>query len=208
LTVKVAREAVPFILVPAGIALFLAALGRRPGAAPLALASLAAAGFFRDPDRYPPAIEGAVLAPADGRVTSIERILDPFVGDAVQLSIFLSPLDVHVNRSPISGVVVGKQYVPGQFRPAYRRESGYANERCVLHIQGADARVTVAQVAGVLARRIVCWVAPGDKLQVGERFGMIRFGSRTSLCVPRSTEIKVLEGQTVRGGESVIGVVR
>jgi len=208
LSFKVAREGVPFVLVPAGIAVALAVLGKRRGAAPFALASLAAAGFFRDPDRYPPPVEGAVLAPADGRVTSIERILDPFVGDAVQLSIFLSPLDVHVNRAPIRGVVVAKQYIPGQFRPAYRRESGSANERCVLHIQGADARVAVTQVAGVLARRIVCRVSPGDELEAGQRFGLIRFGSRTSVCVPRSTDIKVLEGQAVRGGESVIGVIR
>lgn len=205
MTFKVAREGVPFILVPAGIALALLALGRRRGAAPFALASLAAAGFFRDPDRYPPAIEGAVLAPADGRVTSIERMLDPFVGDAVQVSIFLSPVDVHVNRAPISGVVVAKQYVPGRFQPAYRRESGSANERCILHIQGADARVTVTQVAGILARRIVCRVGPGDKLQAGERFGMIRFGSRTDCYVPRGTDVWVKPGDRVVGGVTVVG---
>jgi phosphatidylserine decarboxylase len=208
LTFKVAREGLPFILVPAGMALALLALGRRRGAAPFALASLAAAGFFRDPDRFPPPVDGAVLAPADGRLVSIERMLDPFVGDAIQLSIFLSPLDVHINRAPISGVVVAKQYIPGQFRPAYRRDAGQANERCVLHIQGETARVAVTQVAGVLARRIVCRVSPGDTLEAGQRFGMIRFGSRTSICVPRGTDVRVLEGQTLRGGETVIGVIR
>lgn len=208
LNIKVAREGLPFILVPAGIALALALWGRRRTAAPFALASLASFGFFRDPDRYPPPVEAAVLSPADGRITSIERVTDPFVGDAVQLSIFLSPLDVHVNRAPIAGVVVAKQYVPGGFRPAFKADVVHTNERCVLHLQGEGTRVSVTQIAGVVARRIVCRVSPGERLQAGQRFGMIRFGSRTTLCVPRSTEIRVLEGQPVRGGETVIGVLR
>jgi phosphatidylserine decarboxylase len=205
--VRIAREGYPFVAVPGAVALVLAAFGKRRAAVPFALASLASAGFFRDPDRQPPDVEGAVLAPADGRVVRIERATDPFVGDAVRVSIFLSPLDVHINRSPIAGLVVAKEYVPGRFVAAYKPEASQVNERCVLCIEGDGTRVTVTQIAGVLARRIVCRVAPGDKLAGGERFGLIRFGSRTDLAIPRNIRMRVLEGEHVRGGETVIGVL-
>ncbi len=204
---RVAKEGLPFVVVPGAIALGLVALGRRRAAVPFALASLASLGFFRDPERRIPAVAAAVLAPADGRVTSIADVQDPFVGDAVRVSIFLSPLDVHINRSPIAGLVVAKHHVPGLLLAAYRADASEANERCVLHLQGEKARVTVTQIAGVLARRIVCRVSPGDKLDAGERFGLIRFGSRTDLAVPRGTDLRVRVGEQVRGGETVIGVL-
>jgi phosphatidylserine decarboxylase len=147
-----------------------------------------------------------VLSPADGRVMSIEDALDPFVGPSVRVAIFLSPLDVHVNRSPIAGVVTATHYTPGRFVAAYD-PAAEANERCAVRLQGEHARVTVVQIAGVVARRIVCRVGSGDKLAAGERFGMIRFGSRTDCHMPRGTEVTVRVGEHVRGGQTVIGVL-
>jgi phosphatidylserine decarboxylase len=203
----VAREGWPFIVGPAVAALVLTLAGRRRLALPFAAASLASLGFFRDPDRVPPALAHAVLAPADGRVTSVEDAVDAFVGPAARISIFLSPLDVHVNRAPIAGLVVDTAYTPGRFMAAYKPDAGEVNERCSLHLQGDSARVTVTQVAGVVARRIVCRVGPGDKLAAGERFGMIRFGSRTDCYVPRGTDIRVAVGDRVRAGVTVIGIL-
>jgi phosphatidylserine decarboxylase len=206
--IKIAREGWPFIAVPGAIALALLLRGRKWSAAPFALASLASAGFFRDPDRTPPDVEGAVLSAADGYVVGLTQAEDPFVGEAIRVSVFLSPLDVHVNRSPITGAVVDRQYTPGSFGAAYRPDASDVNERCTLHIQGDGARVAVSQIAGVLARRIVCRVWPGDRLEAGQRYGMIRFGSRTDVLVPRSTEILVHEGDYVRGGETIVGLIR
>src|SRR5438552_580726 len=122
-------------------------------------------------------------------------------------AIFLSPLDVHVNRAPVAGLVVGTVYSRGRFLAAYRSEAEDANERCSLHLQGDAARVTVVQIAGVVARRIVCRVRPGDKLTAGERFGMIRFGSRTDCVMPRGTDVRVRVGDRVTGGVTVLGLL-
>ena len=201
----IAPEGWPFVAIPAAIAAFLTLAGRRGLAAPFAVAALASLGFFRDPEREVPSIPGGVLAPADGRVMQIDEVIDPFVGPAVQVAIFLSPLDVHVNRAPIGGLVAGVVYSRGRFVPAYKPEAGVGNERCMVHLQGDSARVTVTQIAGVVARRIVCRIAPGDKLAVGERFGMIRFGSRTDCCMPRGTDIRVRVGDRVKGGVTLLG---
>ncbi|MGH7353379.1 MAG: phosphatidylserine decarboxylase, partial [Candidatus Rokuibacteriota bacterium] len=186
----------------------LALAGRRRLALSFAAAAAASAGFFRDPERFAPPTPNAVLAPADGRVMGVEDAVDSYVGPAVRVSIFLSPLDVHVNRAPIAGLVVDTAYTSGRFLAAYDPDAGELNERCALHLQGDNARVTVVQIAGVVARRIVCRVGAGDKLAAGERFGLIRFGSRTDCYVPRSTEVRVSPGDRVRGGETVIGVLR
>jgi len=203
----IAPEGWPFVAIPAGIAALLTLAGRRGLAAPFAAASLASLGFFRDPDREVPSIPGGVLAPADGRVMQVDEVSDPFVGPAVRVAIFLSPLDVHVNRAPIGGLVAGVVYSQGRFVPAYKPEAGAGNERCMVHLQGDSARVTVTQIAGVVARRIVCRVAPGDKLAVGERFGMIRFGSRTDCCMPRGTDVRVRVGDRVKGAVTVLGIL-
>src|SRR5262252_3469838 len=171
--VPVAPEGWPFILVPAVVACILALFGWWPAAVGVGIVALACLGFFRDPERTPPSGAGLVLAPADGRVMRVDEVHDPWVGEAVRTSIFLSPLDVHVNRSPVAGLVE-----------------------------------SVERVAGVLARRIVCRVERGDKLAAGARFGLIRFGSRTDLLVPRSAEMLVKVGDRVRGGETVMGVLR
>jgi phosphatidylserine decarboxylase len=205
--VPVAREGWPFIVIPGAIALGLALLGRRRLALPFAAAAAASVGFFRDPERAIPAVANGVLAPADGRVMSIEDAVDPFVGSAVRVAIFLSPLDVHVNRAPIAGVVVDTAYTPGRFVAAYD-PAAESNERCAVRLQGEHVRISVVQIAGVVARRIVCRVGSGDKLAAGERFGMIRFGSRTDCYMPRGTEVTVRVGETVRGGQTVIGVLK
>lgn len=204
----VAREGWPWVLVPGAIALGLALTGRRRAALPFAAAALASLGFFRDPERTIAAPAQAVLAPADGRVTGVDETEDPFVGPAVRVSIFLSPLDVHVNRAPIGGLVIGAAYTPGRFLAAYRPQAGETNEQCALHIQGETARVTVIQIAGVAARRIVCRVGAGDKLAAGERFGMIRFGSRTDCVMPRGTDVRVRAGDRVTAGVTIIGMLR
>jgi phosphatidylserine decarboxylase len=203
----VAREGWPFILAPAALAAGLWVGGHRRLAAPFAAAALASLGFFRDPERRSPAVPRAVLAPADGRVREVAEDRDDWVGPAVRVSIFLSPVDVHVNRSPIAGRVAATTYTPGRFVAAYRAEAGRVNERCAVHLEGEDGvRVTVVQVAGVLARRIVCRVGQGDKLEAGERFGMIRFGSRTDCLMPRGTEVRVQAGDRVRAGQTILGI--
>jgi phosphatidylserine decarboxylase len=205
--IPVAREGWPFVFLPAALACILALVGWWGAAAVPAAAALACVGFFRDPERTPPALAGAVLAPADGRVLAIARVDDPWVGPAVRVSIFLSPLDVHVNRAPVAGLVREVVYERGRFRAAYKPEASEENERCTLRLDGDTARVACRQIAGVVARRIVCRARPGDKLQAGERYGLIRFGSRTDLIVPGSTELRIREGDRVRGGESVMGVL-
>jgi phosphatidylserine decarboxylase len=203
----IAREGWPFIIAPAVAALGLTLLGQRRLAVPFWAVAAAAAGFFRDPERAIPLVANGVLAPADGRVVSVGDAVDPFVGPAVRVAIFLSPLDVHVNRAPIAGVVTDTVYTPGRFAAAYDPDAEQ-NERCAVRLQGEHARVTVVQIAGAVARRIVCRVGAGDKLEAGQRFGLIRFGSRTDCYMPRSTEVTVRVGERVRGGQTVIGVLR
>lgn len=206
--IPVAREGWPFIFPPAALACILALMGRRAASVGFAVPALAFVGFFRDPERTPPAVPGAVLAPADGRVMGIVEVHDTWVGSAVRMSIFLSPWDVHINRAPVAGLVRHVEYAAGGFRAAYKPEASELNARCTVALDGEAARVAVSQIAGVLARRIVCRVRPGDKLRAGDRYGMIRFGSRTDLFVPHGTEVRVQVGNRVRGGESIMGVLR
>jgi phosphatidylserine decarboxylase len=202
----VAREGWPFVLGSGALAAALFVTGHRRLALPFAAASLASLGFFRDPEREVPVLTRAVLSPADGRVTDVSDAVDAFVGPSIRVSIFLSPLDVHINRAPIGGFVVGAEYSAGRFVPAYKAEAEH-NERCAIHIQGDHARVTVTQIAGVVARRIVCRVVAGDNLAAGERVGMIRFGSRTDCYMPRGMDVRVRVGDRVTGGVSVLGVL-
>lgn len=206
--IPVAAEGWPYIFPPAVAACILGWVGWWPAAAALGVVTLCCLGFFRDPDRTAPPVPGAVLAPADGRVMRVVEIDDPWVGRAVRVSIFLSPLDVHVNRSPVAALVERVERVAGRFLAAYRDEASELNERCTLALEGETARVGVTQIAGVVARRIVCRARPGDKLQAGERYGLIRFGSRTDLVVPKGTEIRVKAGDRVRGGETIMAMLR
>jgi len=145
---------------------------------------------------------GQRVSAADGRVTRIED------GEASKLvSVFLSPFDVHVNRSPIAGVVNSITYTEGKKVPATSNEASSVNERNALVIEGSDVTVTCTQIAGILARRIVCWPTPGEGLARGQRFGLIKFGSRTDLRMPGNVELEVKVGDRVRGGETIIGRV-
>lgn len=165
--------------------------------------------FFRNPKRNIPAAANLIVSPADGTVQDVVELEnDDFIkSPAKKVIIFLSVFDVHVNRAPIAGEIKVQKYICGRFRPAYKDSVGFENERHLIGIEGA-VRVTVTQIAGILARRIVSWVTLDDKLEKGELYGLIRFGSCTEIVVPASVEVKVKKGEKVRGGETVIGVIR
>jgi phosphatidylserine decarboxylase len=167
--------------------------------------------FFRDPPREVPAAPGLVISPADGTVVLIEELeYDEFVGGpAVQIGIFLSIFNCHLNRAPVAGRVVGLRYKMGKFLNALRPESARENEQLAVRME-EDAppyrRYVIRQITGAIARRIVCWLKPGDAVARGERFGMIKFGSRTELVMPREAGLKVVTkiGDKVRAGLSVL----
>jgi phosphatidylserine decarboxylase len=166
--------------------------------------------FFRDPERLSPDEAHAVLSPADGRV---KYVGDPEPGVAPpgewkQISIFLSPMDVHVNRIPASGTVTRVSYTPGKFLPAYRHEAAAVNERSEVWIDRGDGQTVVArQVVGILARRVVCRARVGEHVRAGQRFGIMKFGSRMDVFLPRSATLTATVGEMVRGGETVIAVL-
>jgi len=168
--------------------------------------------FFRDPPREIPSASGLVVAPADGKVVAIEQIdHDPFIGGpAVLVGIFLSVLNVHVNRSPVAARVIGLTYLPGKFLNALRARSARENEQLAVRLEENESpyrRYVVRQIAGTLARRIVCSARPGDRLERGARFGMIKLGSRTEIILPRDDGrlvIHAMLGQSVKAGRSII----
>ncbi len=167
--------------------------------------------FFRNPDRIIPTDEHLVVSPADGTVQDVVELEDDdFVkGPCTKIIIFLSVFNVHVNRSPIAGEIKCQKYVCGRFRPAYKDEVGFENERHMLGIENEKGfRVTVTQIAGILARRIVSWVTLDDNMSKGQVYGLIKFGSCTELVVPRNVEVLVKKGDKVRGGESVLGRIK
>ena len=165
--------------------------------------------FFRDPDRRPPAADEDVIAPADGRVLvagpAIAASAPP--GSWQQVSIFLSPIDVHVNRIPVSGRVARVSYTRGRFLPAYRDDAAASNERSEIWIDHRGQTVVARQVVGILARRVVCRVEAGTEVRAGDRFGIMKFGSRMDVFMPVTATVKVAVGQSVRGGETVIAVL-
>jgi phosphatidylserine decarboxylase len=204
---RIAKEGYPVILAPAALAVVAFAAGWAEIGVVCGLLALGFLAFFRDPERVPPPEDGVVVAPADGKVVSIAKVTgESFFDQATtRLSIFLSPLDVHINRTPIDGKVERVQYSPGKFFAAYKQEASRDNEQNALRIGDSQGRkVGVVQVAGVLARRIVCRVKQGDMLARGQRFGLIMFGSRTDLYLPKSCELKVAEGERVKGGETIV----
>ena len=198
---RIVKEGIPYIVVPLLLAAAAAVLGFWWVAGFLLLLMLFMAFFFRDPKRVPPSDPDVVVSPADGKVTRIS----PAGADSTVVSIFLSPLDVHINRSPIPGKIVDVLYSPGKFLMATNEKASLVNEQNALTIQGEKITVVCKQIAGILARRIVCWKAEGDSLGLGERFGMIKFSSRTDLLLPKNVRVIVKEGDRVRGGTTVIG---
>src|SRR3569833_3715103 len=213
---RIDRAGWPFLAVPLGAAATLTALGRlsgrrwaRFGAWPFLGLSAYMALFFRDPDRrcdVVPPTSDEVLSPADG-VVMVAGEPQPGVapeGDWQQVSVFLSVVDVHVNRSPYHGEVTEYSYRKGSFLAAYRKESAHRNERSELWVRDGDRTVVFRQIVGVLARRIVTRVGVGAQVAAGERMGLMKFGSRMDVFVPRECTVTVTQGQRVRGGETVI----
>jgi phosphatidylserine decarboxylase len=194
-----AKEGLPFILVPFAIAVVLALFGWWLAAAVFAFVTAFMLYFFRDPERAVPSDPGLIVSAADGRVTRIDDTIDHKI-----VSVFLSPLDVHINRSPIAGKVLQIAYIKGHKKPATSDAASLVNERNSLIIEGEDLTVTCTQIAGILARRIVCWPGEGSTLERGQRFGLIKFGSRTDIKMPGDCEVLVEIGDRVKGGESII----
>jgi phosphatidylserine decarboxylase len=206
------REGYVWTLVPLLAALAAGALGVAWASPPLLavaavllLVACFMAYFFRDPERAAPSERSVIVSPADGRVTLVGKLSPEDADSPTLVSIFLSPLDVHINRAPISGTVLDVTYTKGRFKPATSDSASLVNEQNALTIQGEGMTIVCKQIAGVLARRIVCWKKPGDRVEMGERFGLIKFGSRTDLVMPAGVEVLVSAGERVRGGVTVIG---
>lgn len=196
------KEGVPFVIVPAILALIFGFLQMWIVAALFIAIALFMAYFFRDPFRRIPDDDNLIVSAADGRVT---RIDEDERGKLV--SVFLSPLDVHINRAPISGKITKVDYVRGKKIPATSDQASFVNERNSITIVGERMTVVATQIAGILARRIVCWNKEGDDLELGQKYGLIKFSSRTDLLMPKEVEIKVGIGDRVVGGETVIAVL-
>ena len=171
----------------------------------LALLVLGMAAFFRDPERRIPTAPGLVLAPADGTVqyAGPAAAADAPPGQWLQVTIFLALTDVHINRTPVPGQVVKVDYVPGTFRPAFRPDSSQ-NEHSEIWIDTGDGVIVTRQVVGLLARRVVCRVQPGERLAAGARIGLMKFGSRMDVFVPTTATLTVTRGDKVRGGVTVV----
>jgi len=204
----VIRDGIPFVFIPLAAAVLAAVTGYWYIAVPLFLLALFMAYFFRDPERISPTDEDIVIAPADGRVTKVAQAVPNDSNSPKVVSIFLSPFDVHINRAPIAGEIVDVVYTKGRFLIATREEASVVNEQNALTIRGERMTVVCKQIAGVLARRIVCWKQKGEQVNLGERFGLIKFSSRTDLVLPPEVEISVRIGDRVRGGVTVIGRLR
>lgn len=204
---SIVKEGYIFIFAAIGVAILLYFTDNPHAAIFFALISCYFAYFFRNPKREIPSDESLIVSPADGTVQDVVELEDDdFIkAPCKKVIIFLSVFDVHVNRAPISGEIKLQKYICGRFRPAYKDSVGFENERHLIGIENDKIRVTVTQIAGILARRIVSWVTLDDKLDKGDLYGMIRFGSCTEIVVPRSVEVLVKKGEKVRGGETIIG---
>ena len=205
---RIAREGIVYILVPGAVTVLLLILGLWPIAIPFAIVTAFMAYFFRDPKREPPKDPHLVVSPADGRVTRVKRIEEGNQQSAMLVSIFLSPLDVHINRAPIAGEITNVAYTRGKFLMATDENASLVNEQNALTIRGEKITVVCKQIAGILARRIICWKQAGERVSLGERFGLIKFSSRTDLLLPPQVEVLVQQGARVRGGVTVIGRIR
>ena len=161
--------------------------------------------FFRDPARVPPMDADAVISPADGRIVAVEKVRDPHLDrDALKISVFMNVFNVHSNRSPVDGEIKGRWYTPGSFVNADFDKASTENERNALWIQAARGDVLCVQIAGLIARRILCYVRTGDRLARGQRYGFIRFGSRVDVYLPTDARAEVSIGQKVTGGRTIL----
>jgi phosphatidylserine decarboxylase len=207
--IPIAAEGWPFIIPLSIVTGLLFAFGWKNTALVSLVLTLFVLFFFRDPDRAIPEGKGIVVSPADGKVIVIKDIYEPayLKQEVKQISIFLSVFNVHVNRAPIGGAVEAVKYNPGKFHVASVDKASLDNEQTAMLIDSGKDKILVKQIAGLIARRIICYARPGDTITTGERYGLIRFGSRVDLFLPRTAEIKVKLGDRVRGAQDVIGVL-
>lgn len=206
--IPIAKEGMIFILPLGVLSLFLWIVHLPLLAGFSTLLTLFVIYFFRDPERGVPAGEKAILSPADGKVVQVQPCVEErfLRGPAIKVSVFMSLFNVHVNRNPLSGRVVDSSYSPGRFLRANLDRASSANEQNALLVETAEgARLLVVQIAGVIARRIVCWVKKGDSLVRGQRFGLIRFGSRLDIYLPRETQLLARVGQRAIAGQTILG---
>ena len=206
---KIDRAGYPFIAAALAPAVGLALTRRRGWAVPFAALGGFFAYFFRDPERSIPHAPGIVVSPADGRVmVAGPSTTQTFPADNwQQISIFLSPMDVHINRLPVSGRVTSVKYHPGRFLPAYRSEAGELNEFTEVTIDHGGRPIVVRQIVGILARRIVCRAKEGDVVRAGDRFGVMKFGSRMDVFLPLDASVQTAVGDKVVGGTTVLAML-
>lgn len=203
-----AKEGLPFLIPSLLLTLAMVALGWTILSSLLALLTLFIAFFFRNPKREVPDLENIILAPADGRIVHVGEAQETrFLRSAtLKISIFMSIFDVHLNRAPVTARLVERSYHPGRFRIASTEKASLDNEQNALLLETEEGeKIVLVQIAGLIARRIVCYSKPGDPLRRGEVFGLIRFGSRVDLYLPLGVKPTVRLGQHVRGGESIVG---
>src|SRR5687768_16493283 len=209
--VPIVKEGLPFVGGLAGTALLLGLSGWIIPAGVVGGFTLFTAWFFRNPSRIIPQDPNAVVSSGDGKVIAIEEEFEPryLKEKSIRLTVFLKVFDVHVNRMPCAGTVEGISYQPGQFLVASKPEATLRNEQNAVMLKTVSgAKVLCVQVAGLIARRIVCWVGQGERVQRGERFGLIRFGSRMDTFLPLGSKICVAVGDRVKGGETIVGELR
>lgn len=203
----IAKEGFPFIAIGLTLILFALLLKSNPLIIITVLLTIFVVFFFRDPERIIPTNPGLILSPADGKV--VEIVNDTYNNlPYTRISIFLSVFNVHINRAPLAGTVKEKKYNPGKFLVAMAPKASEINEQTALVLSNDKITIVVKQIAGLIARRIVCWPSVGDKLEQGQRFGLIRFGSRADVFLPSTVDIKVKIGDKVAGGTSVLGVIK
>ena len=204
-SIGITPEGYPFILLCAFSALLFAIIGGWPVALILLLITWISAHFFRDPERVVPTAKSVAVSPADGKVVKLQEAPDPFTGQPrTCVSVFMNLLSVHVNRMPVAAKIAAISYYPGKFFNASLDKASQYNERCAYSIEGEDGNFVMVQIAGLVAQRIVPRVAAGDELERGERFGMIKFGSRVDLYLPANYAPVVSIGQKVFAGQTVI----
>ncbi len=203
-----AKEGIPFVICFLVPALILVALAWWIAAALCLMLAAFMALFFRDPDRDSPVDDRIVVSPADGRVVIAARVDRRAEDSPTQISIFLSPLDVHINRSPIAGEIIDVVYKPGAFHVASREIASVENEQNIVTVRGEKLTIVFRQIAGVLARRLVLWKKKGDRVALGERIGLMKFSSRMDVIMPAGVDVLVCKGDRVVGGVTALGRLR
>ncbi|RLB41441.1 MAG: phosphatidylserine decarboxylase family protein [Deltaproteobacteria bacterium] len=211
-SIPVAKEGLPFIAIGLGLTVLAALIGSEVGVVLLGLITLFVVYFFRDPDRPLSQEPNAIVAPADGKLLKVQALSpseSPLGMETFKISIFMSLFNVHVNRSPAEGIVENIVYEPGKFFSANLDKASDQNEKNRIFIETSQlGKIMLVQIAGLIARRIVCWVQPGERLHRGQRLGLIRFGSRVEIYVPATCRIVAKQGQRVKAGQTIIGYSR